>query len=54
MNKKKGLLDGLMDEKLIKEALKMVIPINAKLDLKIDKFKIDGVEYWGILFKESK
>jgi len=52
--KKKGLLDGLMDEKLIKEALKMVMPINTKLEVKIDKFKIEGEYYWGILFRESK
>ena len=52
--KKKGMLDGLADEKLIQEAIKMVIPINAKLEIKIDKFKIGGNEWWGILFKESK
>ena len=52
--KKKGMLNGLADEKLIKEALKAVMPINAKLEIKIDKFKIGGNEWWGILFKESK
>ena len=52
--KKKGTLDGLMNEELIQQAIKMVIPINAKLDVKIDKFKIKGENYWGILFRESK
>ena len=52
--KKKGTLEGLSEEKLIKEALKTVMPINAKLEIKIDKFKIKGEDYWGILFRESK
>ena len=52
--KKKGTLDGLMDEKLIQEAIKMVIPLDTKLEIKIDKFTKDGKTWWGILFRESK